>query len=487
MLDFAIKATERFLMGMPKDDRKLYGQFFTNADTAHFMSDLFSIADSAKRIEVLDPGAGSGLLSIAFIESIQKFSSISEVRLTCYETDKAVLPILRRNLRYAASKSKIPIRFQIRNNNYITSQKLESSGCLERYDYIIANPPYRKIASKSAEALVLPQVCYGTPNLYFLFLSMSILNLKDHGELVYIIPRSWTSGKFFIKFRRFLFDNVHIRRLHLFTSRENLFQHDAILQETVILHARKSQDNNKVLISTSNGTADIGYREPFKVSYDILANRSNNFVYIVSSRYENSIVKKIHRFKFNLISIGLRMKTGITVEFRERQHLANTNTNGGIPLFRACNIQDGRVVFPANAANAFVEGSAERLRQPNQNYLFIKRFSSKEESNRLQCAIYLSAEFPNYLCISTDNKINFIQGKKPLSRRLVYGLYVLFNSSYYNAYFRIFSGTTQVNSDEINQIPVPSLSTIERMGNMLIRRRSLSQSSCDEILSQFFE
>ena len=103
----------------------------------------------------------------------------------------------------------------------------------------------------------------------------------------------------------------------------------------------------------------------------------------------------------------------------------------------------------------------------------------------MQCGIYLARKHPEYTEISTQNKINFICGLKDLSECVVYGLYVLFNSTLYDCYYRILNGSTQVNSTEINAMPVPSMTTIEAMGKELIRVRDMSEETCDRILRSF--
>ena len=78
------------------------------------------------------------------------------------------------------------------------------------------------------------------------------------------------------------------------------------------------------------------------------------------------------------------------------------------------------------------------LMQDNKNYLFLKRFTAKEEPRRLQCGVYLAKRFPQYQKISTQNKINFVDGVlTEMSECLVYVLYVLFNSTLYYEYYRI--------------------------------------------------
>lgn len=119
--------------------------------------------------------------------------------------------------------------------------------------------------------------------------------------------------------------------------------------------------------------------------------------------------------------------------------------------------------------------------QENTNYLFVKRFTAKEEKRRLQCGIYLSSDYPKYKYISTQNKLNYI---KCDSQEEVYGLYVLLNSTIYDQYYRILNGSTQVNSTEINNMPVPSKEIIRNMGKEL-EGTDLSQSVCDSILKKW--
>ena len=85
MLDFAIMATTEYIDHMPKSQRKKYGQFFTSKETAIFMAGLFEIPNGCEALSILDPGAGSGILSIALLERLQSFSAIKEIRLVCYE------------------------------------------------------------------------------------------------------------------------------------------------------------------------------------------------------------------------------------------------------------------------------------------------------------------------------------------------------------------------------------------------------------------
>ena len=69
-----------------------------------------------------------------------------------------------------------------------------------------------------------------------------------------------------------------------------------------------------------------------------------------------------------------------------------------------------------------------------------------------------------------------------MSECVVYGLYVLFNSSLYDSYYRILNGSTQVNATEINSMPVPPMKIIEKLGKTIMKKKDLSEVACDTIL-----
>ena len=67
---------------------------------------------------------------------------------------------------------------------------------------------------------------------------------------------------------------------------------------------------------------------------------------------------------------------------------------------------------------------------------------------------------------------------------VTYGLYVLLNSTLYDCYYRILNGSTQVNSTEINQMPIPERQVIEEMGKELMHHE-LSVANCNKILNKW--
>lgn len=482
MLNSIIHNTDNFIASVPKLKRKKYGQFFTNKTTANFMASLFRFDLSKPELHLLDAGAGTGILSAAVIDRLIQIGYNGKIYLTCYETDEQVLPLLKSNLDFA--KEKCGINYKIVKDNYLTSQPFEEnslfSDCADHYDYIIGNPPYLKISKETKEAKAMSSVCYGAPNLYFLFWAMGIYNLKQNAELVYIVPRSWTSGAYFKRFRQYLFEHCVITDMHLFESRDKVFDGEPVLQETVIIKVRKTKNIPDYVSITSSSTSSFEDIVKFCAPYETVVSQ-NQFVYLITNDKDVTVLNQISRFPKTLPELNLKMQTGIIVDFRIREVLRDRLEDGAYPLIYSQHIKNGRVIWPLGKESEVIKTDKKGFLQENSDFLMVKRFTSKEEDRRLQCGIYLKQKYPQFSYISTQNKINFIKCDSPC---VTYGLYVLLNSSLYDNYYRILNGSTQVNSTEINQMPIPERNIIEEMGKELMYKE-LTVANCNIILSKW--
>ena len=78
---------------VPKNKRKKYGQFFTNVTTAQYMASLFDFDTTKEQMELLDAGAGTGILSAAVVQELISRGFAGHIHITCYETDNLVQPL----------------------------------------------------------------------------------------------------------------------------------------------------------------------------------------------------------------------------------------------------------------------------------------------------------------------------------------------------------------------------------------------------------
>ena len=253
------------------------------------------------------------------------------------------MPLLEENLKIIENSANVS--FVVRNENYITSQSFGVDTFFREsenvYDYVIGNPPYKKISKDAVEAKSMTGVCHGAPNLYFLFWAMGIYNLKQGQELVYIVPRSWTSGAYFKKFREYLFRNCVITDIHLFESRDKVFDGESVLQETIIVKVRKSRLRPSGIRMTTSSTSDFSDVSSFDTPYDTVVGK-NQYVYLVTNKGDADVLRKINSFDKTLPDINLKMQTGLIVDFRTREVLRDELEEGAYPLLYSQHIKGGQ-------------------------------------------------------------------------------------------------------------------------------------------------
>ena len=492
MIDEVIKQTKAYLSSMPKTIRKKKGQFFTSKATAEFMAGLFNLDMLDSDVDILDPGAGTGILTAAVIDRIDSDYRFKCVRITCYETDETILEILRTNLEYLKENSRIKVIYRIITEDYLLSQSDDFESTLfshkkpKKYDIVIGNPPYLRVLKDNSAAIAMPSVVHGAPNLYFLFASMSLFNLKCNHEMVYIIPRSWTSGAYFKAFREYFLGNGKLEHIHLFVSRDSVFDQEEVLQETMIVKVQKTHNAPKYVTLTSTRSCnDFDERTEIRIKYSDIVTGKDLYVFLPTNEREISVIRNINKYSKTFPEEGIRMRTGIIVDFRQKEELRKAPDENTVPLFYSQHIKDGRVLHQASGKEYdWVTIERPGLVQANKNYVFCKRFTAKEEKRRLQCGVYLSEDYTEYTKIGTQNKINYVDDVdgNPLTKEEVYGIYALLNSTLFDMYYRIMNGSTQVNSTEINSIPVPPRDVIKAIGKKLMSRNDMSTATCDALI-----
>jgi adenine-specific DNA-methyltransferase len=87
MLNLACRNTAKLVRAKVESENVRLGRLFTKKDTARRMAAMFALNEESNACTILDPGAGTGILSAALIERICKEAPrCKQIFLTCYET-----------------------------------------------------------------------------------------------------------------------------------------------------------------------------------------------------------------------------------------------------------------------------------------------------------------------------------------------------------------------------------------------------------------
>ena len=123
---------------------------------------------------------------------------------------------------------------------------------------------------------------------------------------------------------------------------------------------------------------------------------------------------------------------------------------------------------------------------PNKNYVFLRRFSSKDDKSRLIASPYFSS-INKLKFIGIENKLNYIykiNGELEINE--AYGIAALLNSKVFDTYFRTFNGNVNVSSTEIRLMTFPDIETIREIGDYLINENNFSEELINEYINNLF-
>jgi adenine-specific DNA-methyltransferase len=489
------------------EHKKESGQYFTNILIADFMSKLSMV--NKHKIKILDPGCGTAILSCSITEYLaENKDKVKEVGITLYETDPEILPFLQKSLIYLTewlNKKQIKLKFDLITKDFILENHsaLENSelklfdGNRKLFDIIISNPPYFKIAKSDIRAEFSKSIIHGQPNIYSIFFAISANLLDKDGELIFIMPRSFTSGYYFRLFREKIFSIIQPTKIHIFISRKEAFDRDKVLQENIIVKAKRISDlsENKIKVSASHGLKDIDEisEKEYELNDLIDLKSHHKILYIPSSEKEEKTIKLFKSWEGSLHLYNIQISTGPVVPFRCNEFICETenNENNLAPLFWLHNIAKMTVKYPFSKPNKgkYIKICNESLPLliKNKNYIIMRRFSSKDDKSRLVVTPYFS-DFSDSAFIGIENHLNYIyRPNGDLGKEEILGLSALLNSTLFDTYFQTFSGNTQVSATELREMPLPSLDKIISIGRYIEKNQDFTQDTIDRILNNILE
>lgn len=488
-----------YSMQVSQKHKKENGQFFTPIPIANLMASMSNANKS--NLKILDPGCGTGILTCSLIENlIESNSKVKSIELVVYETDQDLVPLTNNVLSYLKiwlkfhgilmSYSLLELDFVLENAEVLESNSLSKK---ITYDVIISNPPYFKLSKNDERSIVAKKLVSGQPNIYSFFMGIASKLLEDDGELIFITPRSFASGNYFRSFRELFFNTVQIDKIHLFNSRKDIFNRDSVLQETVVIKAVKAEINSEkaVIVSSSMSASDIG-NSLIRIlnSSDLVDIHSREkILYLPTNDVEENVLNLVKAWDNNLANYDISISTGPVVAYRSKDFILENNTDEFtdlVPLFWLNNVTKMNLEFPIKLKDKGqyikVVTCSQSILLQNKDYIFLRRFSTKDDNSRLIAAPYFSAD-NEFDFIGVENKVNYIYRKKgDLERNEVIGLCGLLNSKLFDIYFQTFNGNVNVSATELREMKFPPLDVILEIGNRLILSNNFSQENVNRIV-----
>jgi adenine-specific DNA-methyltransferase len=462
------------------------GQFLTPERTAAFMAGLFPDGKGCCRL--LDPGAGIGSLSAAFLDRWRKGGfHFQRVEVDAFELDRALIHPLSQTLEKYNHGGDFTAN--VYEDDFIHRAVESLSGnlfakALKPYTHAILNPPYKKINSSSSHRFALRRVGIETVNLYSAFVALAVALTAPGGYIVAITPRSFCNGPYYRPFREFILRRAAIRRMHLFGSRSKAFKDDDVLQENIILLLERAGRQKSVTVSTSTDDAFsdlVVHEHPF--DRIVFPDDPERFIHVPTSLEQNAI-ELFPAIRHTISDLGINVSTGPVVEFRVKEHLRDMPEPGTVPLLYPVHFVGQSTTWPIagmKKPNAIERNpKTEKWLYPSGFYCVVRRFSSKEEKRRIMAGVVEPGALGDAPMLGLENHLNlFHENRRGLPEPLARGLAVFLNTTAVDENFRRFNGHTQVNATDLKLMKYPSRDVLIQLGKWAMRQGSLTQDQID--------
>jgi adenine-specific DNA-methyltransferase len=477
-------------------ERKTHGIFLTPEAVARFMAGLLSVEN--KRVRLLDPAAGLGILICAVVEELVENGVVEEIEVVAHELDSDLCVGLEEVLDALvlwADVAGVRVKYVVKNGDFVLSEciSLEMLAGIRdsaKFDLVIGNPPYFKIGKNDPRAAAASSVVYGQPNIYGVFMAVSAALLKSGGQLVFITPRSFASGPYFARFRKWFFERVRPTFVHVFDSRRDAFGRDEVLQENVIFAGvhedgwKNRSGTTLMSVSSSHGIRDVENARIVRRNLSEMIAGEGLILRIPSSADEETALERVERWNGSLSAYGLKISTGPVVAFRATKWLRQDATSDTVPLLWLNHVFSMETRWPNGVRkpqHIDSKAATEKLLLPNRNYVVMRRFSAKEDARRLTAAP-LIAESISAKLVGLENHLNYIyRPGGSLTDDEAWGLAALYSSSLLDAYFRCVNGNTQVSATELRNMRLPPLGQITELGRKL-RKTKQAMSAVDRLV-----
>ncbi|AJM78334.1 Eco57I restriction-modification methylase domain-containing protein [Rathayibacter toxicus] len=473
LIDRAEARRKSALMATDPTKQAALGQYFTPYQAALIIARLPRVPQ-AETIRVLDPGAGSGILTASLVDRIRAERPNTAIDVVAVEIDETLCPILRETL--ADIETLGDVKTTLVGEDFLPWAL--ASG--DRFEFVIQNPPYAKLQNGSAQQNLLRSAGIDVPNIYAAFLALGVRLLADNGQQVAITPRSWMNGAYYSRFRRKFVDDVSIDGIHAFESRSKVFGDTGVLQEAIVVSVTRGRRPDAVQVSTSHDhNDDASVRS---VAYNDVV--TADFIHVPATQKDaEAVTWMTHHAHHTLADLGLTVSTGRVVDFRSRHMLHQKQIEGALPMVNASHIRNGQTIHPIGAKKPewfhTVPDVASKILVPSGVYVLIKRFSAKEERRRVSAGVWQSDE-----AVAFDNKLNYVhQNGMGLKLPVARGLAVFLNSTRLDDYFRVFSGHTQVNATDLRQMPFPSFEQLRALASVDTTSQDAIDTAVENIMT----
>ena len=221
--------------------KKRTGAVYTPVEMADYVSrQMLKYSGNSHReaAYILDPAVGEGELLISIIRAVLPFCE--QLYVVGYETDEDVGKATESILKEMFPEISVEIRIE----DFLAAV---DNGNVEKFDYVIANPPYIRtqiMGSEKAQRIAEKLSLTGRVDIYYAFLVCTRYVLKENGIAGYITSNKFMTIKAGNSVRNYIFENYDV--YHITDLGDTKLFDASVLPCILVFSLGKTKDKMKV-------------------------------------------------------------------------------------------------------------------------------------------------------------------------------------------------------------------------------------------------
>lgn len=497
LLDAAYWLSSAYAKLLHGDQRRALSMYFTPPSlVTHVLDDLAGRGVKFDSEQFLDPACGGAafLVPIAF-RMRQKLrnrmppaSVIAHVQshLHGIDLDETLCTLskelLRAVLHEEIAASGIEPKFSIRTgNSLVDSQDLFSTA-----DIVVCNPPYRKMTADEVVAAKpeFQHVLSSQPNLYGLFIALTLRFLRNGGISAVVTPTSYLSGHSFAALRAFLVEAAHVESVGIVGEKEGVFLD--VQQETAVTVFRMRDARTRATKSEISLISAMGQR---MVIGDCILPSQGAAWPIPRVAADVLLITRSSKLQSRLKDYGYEARVGNYVWNRDQRtayssvNFARRYNKDALPLLWSSDIKPGKSVRFDGTKRRRSERLLVVVKNPTHSSVIrkpcvlLQRVTSNEQPRRLVAAPVTATFFREYGGFISENHTIVLTPLRARPALTPSQLAELLGCSQIDRLFRCISGATNVSVFELGQLPLPDPEDLKRR----LARRSSMQEAVNEL------
>lgn len=333
------------------------------------------------------------------------------------------------------------------------------------FDLVVGNPPYGRVTCAPQRRAFFKRSVYGHANLYGLFTDAALHWIKDGGVVGYVTPTSMLSGLYYKSLRRLLSVEAPPLAVNFVTERNGIFAD--VLQETILATYRRggTERSGKVGFITLDAEDAATLRKAGRFA---LPARPDAPWLLPRAPDQVALTRRLRSMPHRLKDYGYGVSTGPLVWNRFKGQFRQERAGMFYPVVWAESVtSEGRFVWRSEKRNHAPWFEARLPKDAwlivTQSCVLLQRTTAKEQPRRLIAAEMPESFVRRHKGVIVENHLNMVRAIAPSPSIPATVIAALLNSAPADAAFRCINGSVAVSAFELEELPLPSPSVMEKL------------------------